>query len=60
MGRWRSNPQEPEVRASSHCSEQLRGEGGMDEDRIQYSMWLDKKWVGCDISSVVIPITISS
>lgn len=23
---WRSNPQEPEVRASSQCKEQLRGE----------------------------------
>lgn len=36
----RGNPQEPELRASSHCSEQLRREGavagGLDGERKQY------------------------
>lgn len=68
----RSNPQEPELRASSHCSEQLRGEGAMTGE----GGWMGREnstvhgldmkplsgWAGTSTACkpLVIPIKISS
>lgn len=52
----RGNPQEPELRASSHCSEQLRREGAwqggwMRSGNSTWPCYEAYKWVGCDINS---------
>lgn len=64
----RSNPEEPELRASSHCSEQLRGQeamaGGVVREREQHSLDM-RPLSGWAVTStackpLVIPIKISS